>query len=184
MNKAITRAVSAALVLGTAATTLVCGGPASAAALDWRCTMGSHSTNPPIGPALTNWFIGERTNGSAGGPITLNRTRRYWLTEENYLAGGVTKQRFLNTSVGTCEFIGGSSSVAQLTPQGATGQTPCTAPGDYIAAEGSAIMAYRLVGERVSPNSFGIKLKYRFWHKERQGLPGLWAYEASGVAVC
>ncbi|PZG57013.1 hypothetical protein C1I98_00505 [Spongiactinospora gelatinilytica] len=71
MNKAITRAASAALVLGTAATTLVCGGPASAMALDWRCTMGSHSTNPPIGPALTNWGIGERTNGSGGGPITL-----------------------------------------------------------------------------------------------------------------
>ncbi|RBQ16833.1 hypothetical protein DP939_27575 [Spongiactinospora rosea] len=184
MSTAIMRAASVALALGMGVSTLVGAGPASAAALDWRCTMGSHSTNPPIGTSYTNWVVGQRTNGGGSGPWAINWTRRYWLTEENYLSGGVTKQRFLNTSVAACEFSLGLSSVTELTPQGATEQPPCTAPGDYIQAEGGDIMAYRFIGERTSPGALGIYRKYRFWHKERQSSPGSWSYQASSVAVC
>ncbi|MFI0424169.1 hypothetical protein [Spongiactinospora sp. 9N601] len=183
MNKAIMRAASVALALALGVTTLVAVGPASAAVLDWRCTMGSHSTNPPIGTSVTNWLIGERTNGGGSGPHAINWTRRYWLTEENYLSGGVTKQRFLNTTVAACEFRLGLSSVEELTPAVSSELPPSDARNDYYKDEGGVIKVYRFVGERASANRLGLYLTYRFWHKERQVSAGSWSFDASKLGA-
>ncbi|MEV4895682.1 hypothetical protein AB0K48_40570 [Nonomuraea sp. NPDC055795] len=187
MNPLITHVVTTALMLPTmllpTSTESVGGAPAATAALDWRCTGSSHSTNPPFGNPLTHWLIGARTNGS-GGPISINRTRRYWLSEENLSTPQGTKPFFLSTGFATCDYIQSTQSVTMLTPQPAGQQPSCTAPGDYIQVEGGQVFAYRLIGQRTSTTQGGPASTYRFWHKEKQGSPGLWAFQSAGVARC
>ncbi|WP_018350508.1 hypothetical protein [Longispora albida] len=173
--------LAAAVTLGAA---LASASPVQAAApvaaQDWRCTYGSHSTNPPTGNPRTNWVIGQRSNGSG----VFGVTRRYWLTEIVYFNSGGSYNRFESVSYATCGVFG--STVYTLTPVAASGQAPCTAPGEYSEVAGGKIITHRYAGSRASVTGvfFPASYTYRFWHSEEQTSPGVWSWTASSVARC
>ncbi|MFD8500084.1 hypothetical protein [Amycolatopsis sp. NPDC059657] len=155
---------------------------ASATPGDWRCEERSFSTDPGIGQPMGYGFVGKSGPGAA---------THYWMEERVFFGSDGSEYRFETAFRVNCGSIFFPPTTTLITPVAASGQLPCTAPGNYAEVIDGKIVDHRLIGAKTSlakftlgGNTYWLPSKYRYWHTMKQERPGEWFWSDSSVAKC
>ncbi|MGO1056734.1 hypothetical protein [Crossiella sp. CA198] len=180
----MTRFLNLAMAVALTFTALAAApAPAAQAAPDWRCEQRSFSSPPPVtgGTGWGHGFIGRSATGTSV---------HYWLMEKIHAGAGSVEYRFDSAFQIICNpFV--TPTPTTLTPVAATGQPPCTSPGNYAEIVDGKIVDRQLIGAKTSVTKYTIGTtpvwithNYRYWHSMRQDSPGVWRWHDSSVARC